>query len=208
MKARHSSRINRLAHWAEHVLSLLLIIAVVGFMGSIVYAVYTLVAPEPPHLTHRIQIEIDPMTHAFSDDEGSSIPVELSHVEAQLALPYENRALRVWDTALSLISIFIGSLIVFQLRQFLRSFRTAHPFIRANAKRLRSIAWLFLIGSVWQFVAKFILASRASADFPHLDFNLTLRLDPSPVLILMVILIIAEAFNLGVKLKEEQDLTV
>jgi len=185
-----------------------LIIAIVGFVGSILYAVYTLVAPEPPHFTHKIQIEIDPMIHPFSDAEGTRIPVELRHVEAQLTLPYENRALRAWDTTLRLISIVIGSLIVFQLRQFLRSFRTAHPFIRANAKRLRSIAWLFLIGSIWQFLAKFILARQVASDFPHLDSNLTLRLDPSPVLILMVILVIAEAFNLGVKLKEEQDLTV
>ena len=203
-----SPRLYRLARWVERVLTLFLVIGILGFFGSIIYAAYTAVAPTPPNLTHTLDIEIDPFVHSFQSNNGPLIPLELRHVSAQIELPPANRKLRVLDTSLNLVKILFGVLIVFHLRQFLRSIRTEHPFIPANAKRLRSIAWLTLLASIWQFASKFILASEVSHAFPHLDSNLTLKIDPGPVLILMIILIIAEVFNLGVTMKQEQDLTV
>jgi hypothetical protein len=208
MNHSDSSLLRRLARWVERVFSLFLVIGILGFIGSIIYAAYTLVAPEPPQLTHKIEIEIDPMTHSISPENGPPLSVELRHVQAQIKLPPENRSLRVLDTVLNLVKIVFGVVIVFQLRQFLRSIRTNHPFVPANAKRLRCIAWFILAASLWQFVSKIILATQVSDSFPGLNSNLTLQLDPGPVLILIVILIIAEVFNFGVKMKQEQDLTV
>ena len=208
MNPPKSRRLHRLARWVERVLSLFLVIGILGFCGSLIYAAYTMIAPNPPHLTHKIEVELDPTTSGPITDLNENTPLKFRQIEAQIELPPESRKIRVLDTALQLVKIFLALVIVFQLRQFLRSIRTDHPFVPANAKRLRSIAWFTLFASFWQFISKFILASQVSAEFPQLDLNLTLRLDPGPVLILAVILIIAEVFNFGVTMKEEQDLTV
>ena len=97
---------------------------------------------------------------------------------------------------------------LFQLRQFVRSLRLDHPFILANAHRLRCVAWLMLFGGIWKGASPLFIALEISDVFPNLDFNVSVSGEVIPMIFILMLFIIAEVFAVGVKMKEDADLTV
>ncbi|HPR62963.1 MAG TPA: DUF2975 domain-containing protein [Thermoanaerobaculia bacterium] len=114
-------------------------------------------------------------------------------------------------------TLLIGLWIVALLRNFMGSVREGTPFLQINANRIRWVGWLIIVYQIinfsvgvsilWLFRQPLSLA-RASlqADFlPLID-----RLQGSIKIIFVgaIILVIAKVFQVGVRLREEQDLTV
>lgn len=111
-------------------------------------------------------------------------------------------------TLATVVMAFLG--IIYYLRQFVATVKDARPFDTANSSRLRSIAMIVMITGPIFGVLQFIfsrnvidLSSFASAGLhPTLDLHLV------TVLLGLVILVIAAAFDAGIKMQKEQDLTV
>ncbi len=105
---------------------------------------------------------------------------------------------------------------VFLLRKFFATLQETGPFILQNAIRIRWMGWLIvgaeLLRNLVAYLAMFHLKSKVimqGASISHASFWLhlsELRLDI--IFVGVVVLLIAEIFRLGAKMKEEQDLTV
>lgn len=197
------------AHLFEWLLTLLLLIgsitAIVMF-GLSVY--YTFAQQIPEKLTKEITVEVDSKSHYIVDHDVQILPYELDHVEVILPLPLDNPGLYLAHFGTSLVGVLLGIAALYQLRHFVRSLRRDHPFIPANSHRLRCVAWLMLLRGIWEGVSQILVSMEVSDAFPALDLNVSLRGEPLPLFFIFMLFIIAEVFALGVKMKEDADLTV
>lgn len=100
--------------------------------------------------------------------------------------------------------------IVQQVRQFLRSVRKGTPFIPENARILRRIGYVVTLGGPIIGILTFIygMAYQSMVDFPGADVTVPMNVYPFVMFLGLVILVIAQVFDYGVKLQAEQDLTV
>ena len=119
--------------------------------------------------------------------------------------------------ALTGLSIFIYlglfMVVVVQLRNFFSTVIEQKPFIRRNAKRIRIIGLAFIIGGVAKMLYSlgfYIYLRRIfqidGATLYLEAFKNGVSLDS--VILGIVVLVIAEIFNVGAALQEEQQLTV
>ena len=106
--------------------------------------------------------------------------------------------------------LFIALLIVRQLRLFLRSVKEGRSFERENPKRIRLIGYLVIlfgiIDSIWGLVWSFKYIHKISLPGASLSVNLDFNL--YYILLGLLILLIAQIFDAGVKMQEEHDLTI
>ena len=206
MNAPH--RLLRFARILEHTLLAVLVLGSLAFIAGLGITAYTAAFGTPFDLEHKTLIEVDPFEQSVGTESGSPASIEMAYVEARLDISPESTGFRVLEGILSLIGLALGLFATFQMWRFAQSVRTDHPFIPANARRLRAVAWVTIAGFGYSFVTKFIRAAAASDLFPFLNFNISLRLNPTPLMVMLLVLVIAEIFNIGVKMKAEADLTV
>ena len=111
-------------------------------------------------------------------------------------------------------SIFLW--VLHQLRGLMRTVRQGHPFDPLNSKRIRRIAWVIIVSGTlsdlaqWlQLAATFHQAIAAVKQvLPAAAVGYDVRVSWEPVVIGLIILAIAHAFDTGVRLQDDQDLTV
>ncbi len=103
-----------------------------------------------------------------------------------------------------------GSLvIVWRLRKLFDSFSSGEPFQRENATHLRVIWITMLVIEVSRYVLM-ALTGVLLARFggPEVDANYTLAVDFSTWGSILILIVLAEVFREGARLKEEQELTI
>ena len=110
-----------------------------------------------------------------------------------------------------LVGVFL--FILFQLRHLLASLTEGNPFIIKNAKRLRIIGLVIIIGELFfnltRICTAVIIDASARIEGAKLVWSELISGFSLPTLFLgIVILIIAEIFRLGVYMREEQELTI
>lgn len=103
-----------------------------------------------------------------------------------------------------------GLIIVDRLRRLFASFRSAEPFRKENATHLRVI-WLAMLGIELGRYAILGLAGAGVALFgepsgTHWEFNV--RINIMTWVAILVLVVLAEVFREGARLREEQDLTI
>ena len=96
------------------------------------------------------------------------------------------------------------------LRAVLRSVADNRPFERANAKRIRAIAFAVLGGEAARSMIVFFESYYAKTYFtaPGLSFEAWPEINGASVLGGLIILVIAEVFRTGTRLADEQSLTI
>lgn len=103
-----------------------------------------------------------------------------------------------------------GSLIiVWRLRKLFDSFSSGEPFRRENATHLRVI-WITMVAIELARYALLALTGVLLANFggPNVDANYTFAIDFSTWMSILVLIVLAEVFREGARLKEEQELTI
>jgi len=107
-------------------------------------------------------------------------------------------------------SFAISLSITYLLRKIFDSLTDNNPFVTENAQRLRQIALLIILIAPITFMRdlflNWYLRQNFVVDGTAIQTHLTL--DFKTVFIGLILLIIAEIFRLGTRLKEEQELTV
>ena len=100
--------------------------------------------------------------------------------------------------------------IVFQLRQFLRSVRKGTPFNRENPRILRRIGYAVAVAGPVVGILNYIYGKVLVhfVDFPGATVDVPMNVYPFVMFLGLVIVVIAQVFDYGVKLQTEQDLTV
>jgi hypothetical protein len=106
----------------------------------------------------------------------------------------------------------VGALIIVgRLRRLFDSFTSGEPFRRENAAHLRAI-WITMLAME---VARYVLLAGVAAMFAAVgapegasaDFNIP-HPDLSTWLSIAVLIVLAEVFREGARMKEEQELTI
>ncbi|MBL8544511.1 MAG: DUF2975 domain-containing protein [Hyphomonadaceae bacterium] len=102
-----------------------------------------------------------------------------------------------------------GSLIiVWRLRKLFDSFTSGEPFRRENAQHLRAIWMTMLAIEVARYLLLALTAALLAAFEPDIDANFTFNLDLSTWGSILILIVLAEVFREGARLREEQELTI
>jgi hypothetical protein len=99
---------------------------------------------------------------------------------------------------------------VYQLRQFFKNVNNGRPFDPDNPKRIRRIAYLIMAWGPFKGIFLYLQALNVMKGLSFTGGSTTPRFDLHLEFIFLglVILVIAQIMDIGVKLQREQDLTV
>ncbi|MCP4568049.1 MAG: DUF2975 domain-containing protein [FCB group bacterium] len=132
---------------------------------------------------------------------GFSDPV----VEAEMMADYQGLVLMIPTLLLA------GYMtIVLQLRRFIKTVRGGDPFSPDNPKRLRLIGWLVTLGAPVVGILNQIYGRVFIhlVDVPGATLEVNKDIYPFVIFAGLLILIIARVFEVGVKIQEDQKLTI
>lgn len=128
-------------------------------------------------------------------------------------LTYDDPGGATWPVVVPALLIgavaIAGSLIiVWRLRKLFDSFSSGEPFRRENAKHLRVI-WITMLAIE---IARYLLLALTGVLLrvyePNVDANYTFAIDISTWGSILILIVLAEVFREGARLKEEQELTI
>lgn len=157
-----------------------------------------------------------PVSLAMDDDRvatAASLGIttaEIRNLRGSLRFPVRSGAF-FFANALLLILMLMAALWGIRLLQgLLRTVRDGHPFVAANARRVRTIGWLVIGGEIARAVVVFLENDYARRYFSVEGLHFIAHADLSVAAIIegLIILVIAEVFRAGTRLDEEQSLTV
>ncbi|MFC2167800.1 DUF2975 domain-containing protein [Acidobacteriota bacterium] len=111
------------------------------------------------------------------------------------------------------LAVVVFVFILLQLRHILASLTEGNPFTLENAKRIRIIGIVIIAG---EFLVNLLMIGTALIIDAHVDIEgaklavgkLFSGFSLSNIFLGVVVLIIAEIFRLGVRLQEDQELTI
>jgi hypothetical protein len=169
---------------------------------------------DPPRIEVDLEVpvafRIDTATHPVT---ASPSGVERVHLEnAHGSLLFSPRSgVEVAGFAVPLVAVL--ALVMWglaQLRAVFRTLRAGHPFVAANAIRIRRIAYAVILGELVRSAGAYLGMRYAMTHFVIQGLRLQMRWDLSIVAIIagLIIFVIAEVFREGTRLDEEQSLTV
>jgi hypothetical protein len=102
-----------------------------------------------------------------------------------------------------------GSLIiVWRLRKLFDSFTSGEPFRRENALHLRVIWMTMLAIEIARYALLALTGALLTTFGPGVDADYTLNIDLSVWGSILILIVLAEVFREGARLKEEQELTI
>jgi hypothetical protein len=108
------------------------------------------------------------------------------------------------------VVIFGALIIVDRLQKLFANFTSNQPFNRANADHLRVI-WMVMLGlelSKFGFALAFGLAFARFGMPDSMDVRIEPPIDLSTWASILVLIVLAEVFREGARLREDQDLTI
>ncbi len=130
-------------------------------------------------------------------------------------LTYSNPGGATWPVvvpalAIGTVAIGGGLIIVDRLRRLFDSFTSGEPFRRENAAHLRVI-WIAMLTVE---IARYVLLGAVAAIFAAVGLpegasaNFNLNFDISTWMSIAILIVLAEVFREGARMKEEQELTI
>ncbi|MGI6616176.1 MAG: DUF2975 domain-containing protein [Dethiobacteria bacterium] len=166
-----------------------------GLAGTVVAALFlghTLVSSQPLS-TGSLQIEMPGLIFRFTDGIPQVLPTNLS-VQFMLVL----------------LLMFIGVLVLYQLRKIFATLTAGTPFTDENVGRIRIIGIALIAGALFESVIHILNGVYLSniLRMPGVETGVNMKIDLTGVFMGVVVIILAEVFRYGAYLQEEQDLTV
>ena len=131
--------------------------------------------------------------------------IKVSGIELSPANP--SWPLFAWGFAVGAVAIGGGIVIVGRLRRLFEGFSSGEPFRKEYATHLRVIWIAMLVVEVSRMVLGLLL-SVGLAAFDRVPLDLRIRVDATAWVSILVLIVIAEVFREGARLREEQELTI
>jgi hypothetical protein len=133
-----------------------------------------------------------------------------AHGSGTLRFPPPSGVMLTTTALLAAAGLAIGLWVLTQLRDVFRTLRDGHPFVAANATRIRWIGYAVIIGAIVDSLATYGANAYARSHFAAdgLRFDAWPRLDMYAIICGLIILVIAEVFRAGARLDEDQSLTI
>jgi hypothetical protein len=135
---------------------------------------------------------------------------QLDGGQGTLRFPIQQRGPFLAAAAGFVLLLAFGQWVIGELRAVFRTLREGQPFVRANAMRIRRVAWAVMLGEIIRATLMWASSSYAMRHFSGtgLRFDASLDLDVPTIVNGLIILVIAEVFRAGTRLDEEQSLTI
>ena len=165
-----------------------------------------------PNVAMSIPVSLiaDARTYSVGAPSLGIDQARLSGLRGALRFPVR-KGLLFWTT----LVIVIGSMalllwVLGQLRGLFRTLRDGHPFVAANATRVRRIAWGAIIGELARSTVVFFENYYAATHFSAagLTFDARPHVNAFAIVNGLIILAIAEVFREGTRLEEDRSLTI
>ena len=204
---------NKLVAAAEIVLRVTWYLSIAGsifFMGKMLLGPVLGITEYSSGLTTPIEFSVNEQgTATFDSDQ--TVPVQINNAKGYFRIdrPIPPTLIVVFF----LINLVVSGLIlwlIYVLWKIVQSVQQKNPFIVLNGRRLRIIAFSMIGIELSQGLANLIkmlyLAPRL--QFETIIIQSKIHVSFHVIVAGLVILVIAEAFRIGVEMKEEQELTV
>jgi hypothetical protein len=148
--------------------------------------------------------------------DGAFEQVKIEVRSGQVVLIKDGRVLdwRVLTPLMLVVGVVLaGSLaVVWRLKRLFRNFTSGEPFSTDNARHMRAI-WITLVGVelaryAIMGVLGVILLSAGTPEGVSFDFRFSLTNNLTSWLLILILIVLAEVFREGARLREEEKLTI
>ncbi|HKT82196.1 MAG TPA: DUF2975 domain-containing protein [Vicinamibacterales bacterium] len=169
---------------------------------------------DPPHVEANFEFPASfRMEAAFQP--VAVAPQELEHVHLEKtngSLFFSPRS-RVFVAAAAVVLMIVLALVAWvlaQLRALFATLRAGRPFVAANALRLRRIAYAVIAAEFARSLFTYFGSRYVMTHFTLQGGQFVARFDISGRVLIggLIVLVIAEVFNEGTRLNDEQSLTI
>jgi hypothetical protein len=146
------------------------------------------------------------MAKFFAPENG----LRLSFGDDAITLPPGAPTWPLFTSAILVGGVVVGGglVIVWRLRQLVESFCSGQPFAKGNAAHLRAI-WTTMVGiEVARYLLLLLTIAALTGFGATEDAELQLKVDLSTWGSILILIVLAEVFREGARLKEEQELTI
>jgi len=157
-----------------------------------------------------VSFSVDPETHHVSAPSLGITNAQLRDARAALKFTPQRGPFFIANAVLLVGLLSLALWALSQLRGVLCTLRDGKPFAPANARRLRRIAWLAILGELVRAAVVFFENQYPASHFVSEGLHFSARPEVNVFAIVngLVILVIAEVFRIGTRLDEDQSLTV
>ena len=204
---------NKLVAAAEIVLRIIWYLSIAGtifFMGKMLLGPVLGITEYTSGLITPIEFSVNEQgTATFDSDQ--TVPVKINHAKGYFRIdrPIPTTLIVVFF----LLNLVVSGLIlwlIYVLWKIVQSVQQKNPFIVLNGRRLRIIAFSMIGIELSQGLANLIkmLYLEPRLQFETIIIQSKIHVSFHVIVAGLVILVIAEAFRIGVEMKEEQELTV
>ena len=204
---------NKLVAAAEIVLRIIWYLSIAGtifFMGRMLLGPVLGITEYTSGLITPIEFSVNEQgTATFDSDQ--TVPVQINNAKGYFRIdrPIPTTLIVVFF----LMNLVVSGLIlwvIYVLWKIVQSVKQKNPFIVLNGRRLRIIAFSMIGIELSQGLANLIkmLYLEPRLQFETIIIQSKIHVSFHVIVAGLVILVIAEAFRIGVEMKEEQELTV
>jgi Protein of unknown function (DUF2975) len=157
-------------------------------------------------LSLPVAVQLDAPIH----DVGGETNAHFEKLRGNLRFPARKGAF--FSGSVVVVTLIFGYLLwmVTQLRYVFRSLSQRLPFIAENARRIRWVGLAVIFGEIGRAAIVYFWSYYTSVHFTAsgLRFAASVDMNPSTIVGGLIILVIAEVFQEGARLQEEQSLTI
>ena len=153
-----------------------------------------------------VAVKLDAPIHGA----GGGTSAHFEKLQGNLRFPAKKGAFL--SGSVSVVVLIFGYLlwILTQLRYVFRSLSQGLPFVLENARRIRWVGLAVIVGELGRSAIVYFWSYYASLHFTadRLRFAASLDLNPFTIVSGLAILVIAQVFEEGARLEEDQSLTI
>lgn len=146
------------------------------------------------------------VTNVRTGEQASIIPI-ISMVEAPTK---ENGTFHALNRIASFISVIAGIFCLLQFFYLIRNINRGDIFSWKNVKFLRKLGWALILLFICT-LASIVIGNYEASQVLQLngcEFSYTFAFSDATLILGFISLLVAEVFAIGLKMKEEQDLTI
>lgn len=157
-----------------------------------------------------VSFSVDTRSFAVTAPGVTKADITDAHGSGTLRFPPPSGVVLTTGALLVAAGMAIGLWVLTQLRAVFRTLRDGHPFVAANAVRIRWIGYAVIVGAVVQSLVTYgaNTYARSHVVVDGLRFDAWPRFDVYAIICGLIILVIAEVFRAGTHLDEDQSLTI
>ena len=150
------------------------------------------------------------LSHASPATSRATAEIRDARGSGTLQFPPPSGIVLATTAVLAALALAVGLWVLVQLRAVFRTLRDGHPFVAANAMRIRWIGYAVIGGELVRSLVLFGGNAYAKAHFAAgaVRFDAWPRIDVFAIIHGLIILVLAEVFRAGARLDEDQSLTI